>query len=161
LRRYLAVVEECLKVSICDFKKQMLSAIDRVLVSTVSEGRSISLGEVHLAYTRTCFNGLRVWFQCPYCQRRVRELYLTRERFILRCRDCHGLLYSSQKYHRKWRYEAIEKYDLRQSRIAERLGNKYLRKPTKIKLINEFECLRQQAFAKIVNYVIKKFRKHQ
>lgn len=56
---------------------------------------------VDLDKTRPHFGGVRYWFICPSCKRRVAKLYVPfrHDRFL--CRRCHGLTYqSSQDSHR-------------------------------------------------------------
>lgn len=74
-------------------------------------------GELHLFYTRQTtppddvgvtvpldtvpqpFGGVRWWFQCPRCSRRVRALYLPPGGRVFSCRTCHGLTYESVQKH--------------------------------------------------------------
>src|SRR5262249_5089506 len=46
--------------------------------------------------TRPEFGGLRQWYVCPACHRRVRKLYSPAAGHEFRCRRCYGLLYKSQ-----------------------------------------------------------------
>lgn len=50
-------------------------------------------GGFHLTTTTPRFGGLRYWFLCPRCGRRVGKLYHV-ERWA--CRRCHNLAYQSQ-----------------------------------------------------------------
>lgn len=56
---------------------------------------------IPLTTTRPQFGGLRWWFHCPECGRRVGKLYLApgAERFL--CRHCHDLAYESAQTHDK------------------------------------------------------------
>jgi len=96
---------------------------------------------IHLTHARTRFNGRRLWFVCPCCRRRCRDLFVTPYLHSWQCRICHKLTHASQRFHRQLRYEYIEKYEHRQKRIEKKLKNKYLRNPTKVMLINEFQIL--------------------
>ena len=40
--------------------------------------------------------GVRYWFRCPSCGRRVRDLYTANVSAVLACRKCLGLVYESQ-----------------------------------------------------------------
>lgn len=53
---------------------------------------------VALGVSRSAFGGVRPWFLCPACGRRVRFLYLVRE--VFRCRACHDLTFDSRRSHR-------------------------------------------------------------
>jgi len=46
--------------------------------------------------TRPHFGGVKQWFLCPRCDRRVRKLYCTEPRSGLACRRCLRLRYRSQ-----------------------------------------------------------------
>ena len=51
---------------------------------------------VRLTFTELPSGGLRWWWQCPACQKRVADLYLLAGRDRLACRRCCTLLYASQ-----------------------------------------------------------------
>jgi hypothetical protein len=54
--------------------------------------------DIELLTTRPFLGGLRWWFSCPMCGRRVAKLYLGGRRFG--CRTCHNLTYrSTQRAH--------------------------------------------------------------
>jgi hypothetical protein len=46
--------------------------------------------------TRVNFGGIRQWFLCPRCSRRVRKLYFADGREGMACRHCLRLVYRSQ-----------------------------------------------------------------
>ncbi len=50
---------------------------------------------IPLVTTRPHFGGLRRWFACPRCGRRVGKLYLPPSETYFGCRACHGLTYRS------------------------------------------------------------------
>ncbi len=50
---------------------------------------------VRLVATCPHFGGLRRWFACPRCGRRVGKLYLPSGMTNFACRTCHGLTYRS------------------------------------------------------------------
>jgi len=56
---------------------------------------------VDLDQTACHFGGVRYWFVCPACSRRVGVLYLAPGHDYFRCRHCLGLAYESQNY-RGW-----------------------------------------------------------
>jgi hypothetical protein len=51
-----------------------------------------------LASTRPYFGGLRWWWRCLGCGRRVGKLYLPPGQTRFRCRRCHGLTYRSTRH---------------------------------------------------------------
>ena len=63
---------------------------------------------VELATSMTSFGGLRYWFQCPSCGRRVGVLY-HRDRYA--CRQCNKVVYESQ-YDRPALRKAAKQFEL-------------------------------------------------
>lgn len=64
---------------------------------TGTDGNKIDYDyEVSLLTTPCNFGGLRYWFGCPDCGRRVGVLYLTRRDAYFRCRVCDELSYRSR-----------------------------------------------------------------
>ncbi len=55
---------------------------------------------VRLTRTPCHFGGVRIWFSCPGCGRRVAILYGGRH---FRCRKCHDLRYESQRSNRMFK----------------------------------------------------------
>ena len=51
---------------------------------------------VFLETTQPQLGGLRWWFQCPLCRRRVQKLFLPRGARRFACRHCHQLSYASR-----------------------------------------------------------------
>ena len=74
------------------------------------------IDDIRLKTTRPYFGGLRWWFSCPGCGRRVRILYLRPDGEWFRCRHCHELAYRSQLQGRLARAMA------KSVRIRRRLG---------------------------------------
>jgi len=54
---------------------------------------------IKLTTTIPHFGGVRYWYVCPQCRRRVRKLYTTDADRVYACRHCWGLAYECQ--HRK------------------------------------------------------------
>ena len=52
---------------------------------------------VTLVTTPCNFGGVRYWFACPSCHRRVGALYLLPGDIYFRCRHCNNISYQSQK----------------------------------------------------------------
>ena len=71
---------------------------------------------VELLFVPAAFGGARAYFLCPgaECGRRVSVLYFRRG--VIRCRDCHGLAYESQ------REDARQRARRRADKLRARLG---------------------------------------
>lgn len=69
---------------------------------------------VEVEWTRCHYGGMRPWFVCPGCQRRVAVLACLHGAF--RCRHCHHLRYASQSQ------EALDRLYHKQQQIRTRLG---------------------------------------
>ena len=52
--------------------------------------------QVSLVTTPCNFGGVRYWFGCPHCGRRVAVLYLAPGDVYFRCRHCNNLSYHSR-----------------------------------------------------------------
>jgi len=62
-----------------------------------SEGNSIPYDyEVSLVTTLCYFGGVRYWFICPICSKRVGGLYLAPGECYFKCRQCNNLTYHSR-----------------------------------------------------------------
>lgn len=69
---------------------------------TPAQGDKVPVTEtVPLVTTRPNFGGLRWWFLCPRCRRRVGKLYMAPGAVRFLCRVCHGLTYRSAQEHDK------------------------------------------------------------
>lgn len=82
------------------------------------DGRPIS-ERIMVRRTPCHYGGSRPWFHCPRCDARVAKLYLRGGRF--KCRQCHGLRYTSQsedELDRCWR---------KQSKLEAKLGPNWSR----------------------------------
>lgn len=100
---------------------------------------------VYLTTSRTNFNGERVWFQCPDCWRRVGCFFVPPYSNRLLCRHCHNLAYSSQNRHRESVWECFHGPEHRRNKILKKLENKWLRTPTKEKLLGKLKALEVRA----------------
>lgn len=74
------VVEECMAISVGEVPKDGT--------------RRMTWGGFHLTTTTPRFGGLRYWFLCPRCGRRVGKLYYAHR---WACRRCLNLAYQSQR----------------------------------------------------------------
>jgi hypothetical protein len=51
--------------------------------------------KVYLTETYPNWGGVRYWFVCPYCGRRIAKLYLPYNGYYFKCRTCYDLTYVS------------------------------------------------------------------
>lgn len=72
------------------------------LRSMVWQDKRLDLEQrIPLMTTRPYFGGVRWWFACLSCQRRVGRLYLPPGRNYFACRHCYNLTYRSAQEHDK------------------------------------------------------------
>ena len=114
---------------------------------------------LYFTYSNTNFNGRRVWFKCPYCNRRVGCLYIPFYSDKVLCRQCHNLAYSSQNLHRNRFLDYFQKFERKQKKIEKKLDNKWLRIPTKMKLICSFLNITNKAKEEMPK-ILRPFRKY-
>ena len=89
------LVEECQKIRIEDFLKSYRNKLKELILTSELEALGL---KIELATSKTCYNGIRFWFKCPLCERRVGVLLkypLTNE---IGCRQCLNLEYRKRKY---------------------------------------------------------------
>ncbi len=109
-------VEECERISIStivrkqvhhifelipDVSLEELNAIiaqrlDNINYQSILHGYSLKL-----SFTTTVphLGGVRYWFICPYCDRRVGSLYRPKFAVYFKCRNCYNLTYKSAQTH--------------------------------------------------------------
>jgi len=92
-KKYL--VEQCERVSINDYLRQAKKKIKKMLVASQLEVEGLN---IDLTIGKTNFNGIRLWFKCPICDKRVGVLYRHAISQNLGCRGCLGLEYRCRKY---------------------------------------------------------------
>ncbi len=63
---------------------------ERALLSYNWQGQPVQPYAVHVATTTPHYGGVRYWWLCPRCARRVADLYGGK---LFLCRQCHGLTY--------------------------------------------------------------------
>jgi hypothetical protein len=109
-------------------------------ITSPSASKEITV-PLHFARRKGTYGGVRLYLSCPRCHRAVTDIYLPHINTEFLCRHCHNLRYSCQVLHRKKWYELIGKHDYRQTTIQKKLKNKWLRNPTKTRLVSEFNKL--------------------
>ena len=89
------LVENCWKVNINDFIRLYRTELKRAFL----ESKLRVLGNnLELTLSKTGFGGVRFWFQCPICQKRIGILYKHPLNNNLGCRNCLNLEYKSRLY---------------------------------------------------------------
>jgi hypothetical protein len=93
--------ENCQKTRIDGYIRQARNSLKKAIVEAelVMNGFSIKLCE-----SKTRFGGLRLWFECPECKRRVGIIYKNPINKDLSCRQCTGLIYQQQKNSRTYQF---------------------------------------------------------
>lgn len=86
-------VEDSVVLNIDSFLQELWKSF---LASIQTHGTQINEVEVKVATTKTNFDGLRYWFKCPICNKRVKILYAHPRYNKVACRDCLGLKYLSK-----------------------------------------------------------------
>ena len=89
------LVEDCQKVAVSDllrdYRKQLKEAYLRAQFEILNEN-------VLIMTSKTGRGGLRFWFMCPQCKRRVGVLLRHPAQNVLGCRECLGLAYRGKRY---------------------------------------------------------------
>lgn len=85
------ILEHCKKISIKVILKTVRERLKYEMMSIEAEG-------IVIMQTKTNYGGIRYWFSCPKCQRRVSILYENSITQNFECRLCTGLKYRKQRY---------------------------------------------------------------
>ena len=92
-KKYL--VEECQKIRIEDFLKSYRGKLKELVLNSEID----TLGfQINLATSKTCYNGLRFWFECPLCGMRAGVIFKHPLNNKIGCRDCLNLEYRKRRY---------------------------------------------------------------
>lgn len=89
------LVEECQKIDINTFLRVAKLQLREALVGSKLEAQGI---DIKLLASKTGFGGLRYWFKCPICHKRVGTVFVHALSHNLGCRACLGLKYSKRRY---------------------------------------------------------------
>ncbi len=92
-KKYLT--EQCQKIKLSDFiKKSKQQFKEAILQASIeADGHKLLLNR-----SRTGFDGTRLWFSCPICNRSAGVLYKHPVSQILGCRKCLKLDYKKHRY---------------------------------------------------------------
>ena len=89
------LVDECQSLRINNFLKKSRVLLKESLLT--SELETLGL-KIELTTSKTCFNGARIWFVCPLCNKRAGVLFYHPINQQIGCRLCLGLEYRKQRY---------------------------------------------------------------
>lgn len=87
------MVEDCQGVSIKGLLDQY-----KVALKTQTLSANIGSQDISLTTSKAGISGIRYWFSCPLCQRRVGIIYVHPITNQVGCRHCLGLDYRSRRY---------------------------------------------------------------
>jgi len=89
------IVDQCQSISIDELVKRVsrINKENYILQEVESFGQKI-----RLTTSKTYFNGERLWFLCPICNRRINKLYKHPQQSLIGCRICLKLKYRNQRY---------------------------------------------------------------
>ena len=89
------LVEECQKIKISDFLGKCRNELKEAIIK--SELEILEL-KIELTTSKTCYNGIRFWFNCPLCSLRVGVLFKHPLTSAIGCRQCLRLEYRKRRY---------------------------------------------------------------
>jgi len=89
------LVEECQKIKISDFLRKYKIELKKALIKSELEMMGLN---IELTTSKTRYNGIRLWFKCPLCGRRIGILFQHPLTNQIGCRQCLNLEYRKRKY---------------------------------------------------------------
>jgi len=89
------LVEDCQKIVISDFLKKYKVKLKELILKSELEILDIS---VELTTSQAGFKGVRFWFKCPFCAKRVGVLFKHPLNNKIGCRVCLKLEYRKRRY---------------------------------------------------------------
>ena len=92
-KKYL--IEECQKIRIEYFLKTYRDKLKKLILTSELE---ISGLKIELTTSKTWRNGIRFWFECPLCNKRVGVLFRHPLTNKIGCRECLNLEYRKRLY---------------------------------------------------------------
>lgn len=88
-------VEKCRKVAVSDYLKKFREQFKENILTSVMEAAGM---EISLASTRTGFGGIRYWFVCPQCERKIGVILVHTITQVVGCRHCLGVEYTKKRF---------------------------------------------------------------
>ena len=89
------LVEECPKIQITDFIEKYKTKLKEALILSELEIMGLS---VELTISKTHYGGIRFWFNCPLCGKRIGVLFKHPLTNVIGCRKCLNLEYRKRRY---------------------------------------------------------------
>jgi hypothetical protein len=89
------LVEECQKISMNFFSRQAKQKAKKVFLTSQIEAMD---KKIELITSNVHFGGVRYWFKCPLCAKKVGTLFIHPLTQQIGCRACLRLEYRSRKY---------------------------------------------------------------
>ena len=89
------LAEQCRKIDISELLREVKIGLRKSLLASKIETQGLNLT---LTGSKTGFGGVRYWFNCPNCNRRVGVVYRHSLTGQLGCRLCLGLDYRKHRY---------------------------------------------------------------
>ena len=89
------LVEDCQKIIISHFLKDSRLKIKEALIHSEIDASGVA---IELITSKMHFGGLRYWFKCPMCERKMGTLFIHPLSQQLGCRSCLGLEYRARRY---------------------------------------------------------------
>lgn len=88
------LVEQTQKININSLVRQVQKDVKMRLLEAQIEALGVDVG---LTTSKTRFNGERIWFVCPVCEKRLGVIYRSASS-KMGCRRCLGLQYKKQRF---------------------------------------------------------------
>lgn len=88
-------VERCQKLAISDYLKIYRTQFKENILASVTEAAGI---DISLTSTKTGFGGIRYWFVCPQCRRKIGVLLVHPLSRSVGCRHCLGVEYAKKRF---------------------------------------------------------------
>ena len=89
------LVESSYQIHVGELIKKVRAHIKATLITTEIKNLGIEVG---VTTSKTAFGGLRHWFECPLCKRRIGIIFVHPVSNKVGCRTCLGLKYKKQRY---------------------------------------------------------------
>ncbi|MDE2021993.1 MAG: hypothetical protein KGI71_03770 [Patescibacteria group bacterium] len=89
------LIDECRRISVWEVMSRVREKMKRALLDLELSTLDVQIG---LTMTKTPFGGMRYWFVCPLCSKRVGTLFVHPLSEKLGCRTCLGLEYRKRRY---------------------------------------------------------------
>ncbi|MBD3300246.1 MAG: hypothetical protein GF347_02750 [Candidatus Moranbacteria bacterium] len=89
------LTDQCRQIKINDLMKKARKEFKKTFIKS---NLNVSNINIEVAESKTGFNGIRYWFACPKCQKRIGVLYKHPLNKIIACRQCLGLKYRKNRY---------------------------------------------------------------